>query len=794
MRLISRVLVLFFASVTVASAQTLGAGDISLHPASSAALAGDWVISADSTAAEGAGAWLPDRGASKIRTPLAAPSSYFEIRFEAQAGIPYRLWVRLRAENNYWGNDSVFVQFSSAVDASDNPIYRIGSTSAAEVNLEDCSGCGLSRWGWQDNGWGRGVLGPAMYFETSGPQVLRVQSREDGAMIDQIILSPSRFIASAPGAVTSDTTVYPASGGGTPAPRLTLVRGPYLQQVSASAALVVWATREAGSADVRFDSGGSTRIATASTRRVSAATSGLGYDYYHHEARLSSLSPATTYAYEAFVDGQAVPDGAGQVRTAPSRGTGTVRFVAFGDSGTGSPEQRQIGQRLAGETFDLALHAGDIAYGNDSGTGDATYRTYQDWFFGIYGSWLNTRPLFPAEGNHDSRPSNDNGRAYLDLFSLPRNGATASAPDHAERYYSFDYGPVHFIALDTEFAFQDSARRAEQIAWLDNDLASTDQPWKVAFYHRSPYSAGGEHGSDTLVRSTFGPLLERHGVQLALTAHEHTYERTIPIRAGSSGTAVTYIVTGGGGGPVYPSGRDWWTAASASRHHYIRAAADACTLTLAAVGLDGTTFDSKTLSRCSTPPTDPPGDAGDIVLYAADASVRVGGWTVVTDATAAGGRRMHHPDGGDSKIRAALENPSDYFEQTFTAEAGVPYRIWIRGKAHSDYWGNDSVFVQFSGSVTEADAQVFRIGTTSGTEINLEDCSGCRLSGWGWQDNGWGVGVLGPLVYFQTSGTQRIRVQTREDGLSIDQIVLSPERYLSTSPGALKNDTTIIRP
>src|SRR6185436_8857863 len=78
------------------------------------------------------------------------------------------------------------------------------------------------------------------------------------------------------------------------------------------------------------------------------------------------------------------------------------------------------------------------------------------------------------------------------------------------------------------------------------------------------------------------------------------------------------------------------------------------------------------------------------------------------------------------------------------------------------------------------------------TEINLEDCSGCGLSGWGWQDNGWGVGVLGPQIFFQSTGTHTIRIQGREDGVSIDQIVLSPGTYLNTSPGALKNDNTVL--
>lgn len=74
------------------------------------------------------------------------------------------------------------------------------------------------------------------------------------------------------------------------------------------------------------------------------------------------------------------------------------------------------------------------------------------------------------------------------------------------------------------------------------------------------------------------------------------------------------------------------------------------------------------------------------------------------------------------------------------------------------------------------------------------DCGGCGLSRWGWQDDGYGAGVLGPEIYFAASGAQRIRIQTREDGLAIDQIVLSPSRYLAQSPGALKNDAMILTP
>jgi hypothetical protein len=104
------------------------------------------------------------------------------------------------------------------------------------------------------------------------------------------------------------------------------------------------------------------------------------------------------------------------------------------------------------------------------------------------------------------------------------------------------------------------------------------------------------------------------------------------------------------------------------------------------------------------------------------------------------------------------------------------------------------MFVEFSGAVNAQGAVLYRIGDGTAAVVNREDCSGCGLSGWGWQDNGYGTGVMGQVIYFAATGPQRMRIQTREDGLTIDQIVLSPSRFLNKSPGALKNDTTIIQP
>jgi HKD family nuclease/regulation of enolase protein 1 (concanavalin A-like superfamily) len=193
--------------------------------------------------------------------------------------------------------------------------------------------------------------------------------------------------------------------------------------------------------------------------------------------------------------------------------------------------------------------------------------------------------------------------------------------------------------------------------------------------------------------------------------------------------------------------------------------------------------------RTGAPPV---AGAGDVVLWAARAPT-VRGWTPTADTTAAGGSRLGTAN-NSVKVSSPLASPTSYFEMSFNADSGVPYRLWLRGKAVSNSWANDSAFVQFSDSVTSTGAATWRIGTTSATTVTIEDCTSCGLSAWGWNDNLTNdtAGALGTPVYFATAGTHTIRVQMREDGLSIDQIVLSRATFITNSPGTTKNDGTIL--
>ncbi|MEW6127532.1 MAG: hypothetical protein AB1757_10895, partial [Acidobacteriota bacterium] len=104
------------------------ASEIVLYASTASTKIGNFTNVSDSTAAGGACLKNADFGAPKLTTALASPAHYFEMSFNAQSGVAYRLWVRSKAENNSPYNDSYFVQFSGSVNASGQSVYRIGTT------------------------------------------------------------------------------------------------------------------------------------------------------------------------------------------------------------------------------------------------------------------------------------------------------------------------------------------------------------------------------------------------------------------------------------------------------------------------------------------------------------------------------------------------------------------------------------------------------------------------------------------------------------------------------------------
>jgi PKD repeat protein len=205
----------FFLAVSVAVCVVMPA--ISAHAANTNVVlyaskapvrAGSWVVVSDSTAAGGS-AMKTAVSATKVASPLASPANYFQMTFPASSGQAYHLWIRGKAANNSYNHDSAYVQFSDSISSTGAAIDRIGTTSAAAVVLQGCTGNSEQGWGWEDNGWCG--TGANLHFQTTGTHTIRVQLRESGFEIDQIILSPQTYLTAAPGSRTSNSTILAAN-------------------------------------------------------------------------------------------------------------------------------------------------------------------------------------------------------------------------------------------------------------------------------------------------------------------------------------------------------------------------------------------------------------------------------------------------------------------------------------------------------------------------------------------------------------------------------------------------------
>lgn len=215
----------------------------------------------------------------------------------------------------------------------------------------------------------------------------------------------------------------------------------------------------------------------------------------------------------------------------------SLKFAVIGDSGSGSGRQYQLAAQFAAAhklfPFSFVLMLGDNIYGSEKP------RDFERKFEIPYSAVLSAGvPFYAAIGNHDE----PNVQIHYGLFNMG-----------GRRYYSFRKGDAEFFALDSTFMSTD------QVRWLEETLAASTAPWKIAFMHHPIYSSGKRHGSDVELRAFVEPLFVKYGVSVALAGHEHFYERLKPQRG------VAYFTAGSAGklragnirrGPLFEAGFD----------------------------------------------------------------------------------------------------------------------------------------------------------------------------------------------------------------------------------------------
>ena len=316
-----------------------------------------------------------------------------------------------------------------------------------------------------------------------------------------------------------------------------ITRGPYLQKGNSNSMTVKWRTNTSTESIINY---GTTLGALSST--VSENTLKT-----QHELLIPGLIADTKYYYEiADADGVYVVESSEMyVKSSPNVGDQQfVRAWILGDAGTANQDQRDVRDEYynyvatAGvnpDQTDMILFLGDNAYN------DGTDSEYQSAVFDVYGDMLKKSVAWSTLGNHDghSATSSTQTGPYYDIFSFPTAAECGGLSSGTEAYYSYDYANIHFIVLESHQLYND----ATQMAWCLSDIQATTQDWIVAIFHHPPYTKGS-HNSDSetqlvAMRNNFLSILEDNGVDLVLSGHSHSYERSYFIN-GHYGVSSTF--------------------------------------------------------------------------------------------------------------------------------------------------------------------------------------------------------------------------------------------------------------
>ncbi len=251
-----------------------------------------------------------------------------------------------------------------------------------------------------------------------------------------------------------------------------------------------------------------------------------------HKAEAAGLEPNTMYWYRV---GNGQSDGWSEPAsfTTEASKNEAFTFINVTDSQGVTEQDFELWRQTLDKAFKLFPESAFIVH-----NGDLTEHPEDDaaWnhLLGKARSWVASYPFMPVTGNHDQVEKK--AGAFVSHFNLPDNGSPSTIPGTS---YSFDYGPAHFVMLNTESKLKDQA------LWLKEDLAANQQPWTIVSVHRPAF--GGNQ--DNKVLKHLVPVFDAFDIDLVLQGHNHEYSRSYPLKDGqvvqSGGTIYTTINSSG---------------------------------------------------------------------------------------------------------------------------------------------------------------------------------------------------------------------------------------------------------
>jgi acid phosphatase type 7 len=249
---------------------------------------------------------------------------------------------------------------------------------------------------------------------------------------------------------------------------------------------------------------------------------------YVFRALCDGLEPGERYEYQVVhvVDDVRHALDVASFVAPPSAGDGRVRLAFIADTGvTGRPDglsdgTRRIVEEVSDVRPDVVLGGGDYAYRSSDPRWQSGQQAVHAWLEEM-APLVRARPLMAQYGNHE-----------VDLAERYRDWAVHLLPSARvsgdSRSYSFDVGPCHVTAF---YAPSEAVDPAE-LSWLWQDLSdarSRGARWLVVYQHQPLVANGTSHPADGRVARALGRVLDRHRVDLHLSAHDQSYERTYPL-------------------------------------------------------------------------------------------------------------------------------------------------------------------------------------------------------------------------------------------------------------------------
>jgi hypothetical protein len=357
----------------------------------------------------------------------------------------------------------------------------------------------------------------------------------------------------------------------------TIIRGPSLSMITQNSVMISWWTKNSGSSIVHYGTNQTLEEQVINSESVT-----------NHEIKLNNLEFNSTYFYQVDTDG--TKSNIYQFKTAPGF-SDTIKFIIYGDNRGGTDFEQpdvfsDIVANMGSAKPDLIFALGDLIHNDDDYESDLNFLQQQwDAFFDVIDDTTHEIPWIYIIGNHDA-PDNFDESSFTEVFVQPKE------PDPYERYFSFDYGPVHFIVLDTEYVSYQVT--GDQWEWLQRDLAENRQSLHTFILMHKPLTSPyippywiSQRGLYTYpnLGQKFQELCENHSVTGILAAHDHMYHFDL-----IGNRNLSQIVSAAAGAPLYAP------ESEGGIYHHVELEVDWKTIFVKVVNSNGSIFDEYKLN------------------------------------------------------------------------------------------------------------------------------------------------------------------------------------------------------